>query len=86
MEANLSKQLRVFGDLKPRAKAKRCPKCNGLAIEIMDIRTVTPTGIYRCLNGDCPVDSFDPTMKEALKDLSTLSFADIRHAKNAGLL
>lgn len=47
--------------------ARRCPKCGGLTVEIIDLRRPnagTRTGIFCCLNGACPVDCFDPTLPE----------------------
>ncbi len=47
---------------------QRCPKCGFVAVEIFDLtRPYTgKTGIYRCLNDDCIVDSFDPTLPEVM--------------------
>lgn len=47
--------------------ARRCPKCKCRAIEIVSLsHLVGPTGIFRCLNGACEVQLFDPQQPEVL--------------------
>lgn len=47
---------------------RRCPKCNSLAVEIFNLLRpyIGPTGIYRCPNPNCAVETFDPKFPEAL--------------------
>jgi hypothetical protein len=56
----------LLGEVKAHRDMRRCPKCNCISVEIFDLRTpeIRATGIFRCLNGACPVDSFDPTLPE----------------------
>ena len=45
--------------------AKRCPKCSQRALELVTSGYI-PTGIFECVNAQCPVRTFDPTMPEAI--------------------
>jgi len=43
----------------------KCPKCDSEAIEIFStVQPVGYTGIWRCLNEHCSVDTFDPNFDE----------------------
>jgi hypothetical protein len=63
-----SKIEQLLGRVEAHRDSRRCPKCGFICVEVYDLtgEHVRPTGIHRCLNRNCPVDSFDPTLPEVL--------------------
>ena len=62
----LDEQIEIIEDVVDRImNAKRCPKCEHRALELITSNYV-PTGIFECVNAQCPVRTFDPTMPEAI--------------------
>lgn len=46
---------------------RRCPKCLGLGVEILDTQKPFAgryTGVYVCINDACAMQTFDPNFKE----------------------
>ena len=62
----LDEQIEIIEEVVDRImNAKRCPKCEHRALELVTCNYI-PTGIFECVNAQCDVRTFDPTMPEAI--------------------
>jgi hypothetical protein len=63
-----SKIEQILGEVEAHRDCRRCPKCSFVCVQVFDLTgpQVQGTGIYRCLNRNCPVDTFDPTLPEVM--------------------